>query len=362
MFDTTLTDPDSLMKLAETRDPATRDRLAVAMADTCAARNLGDSEAGKVLSELLLTLAKDASHEIRTKLAEKLAGVSWAPRELILNLAFDEIDVADAVLKASEQLVDADLLTLIECKGIEHRVAIAGRANLSAFVSDGLSVATEPEVLTALAANKSTRLTRKTLNKCVDVAESYEPIHSPLCERTDLTDELANRLYTLVSDQFRRLIVERYDVNEVLLVPIVKEAREEASVSTAMKPIEWPPRDLEEVQTVEERSPVTREMALQAARQDRVVLLDEFIARSAGVTTQGVENAIALGGAWAIAIACICMNVDRSGFPPVYLAFARAGRVPRKLERDAAQEAGRAFASTNHERARDALRRISGDV
>lgn len=360
MFDTALSDPESLMKLAETRDPATRDRLAVAMAETCAARNPGDTEAGKMVSDLLISLAKEASGEIRTLLAEKLAGVGWAPRELILNLAFDEIDVADAVLKASAQLVDADLLTLIECKGLEHRVAIASRPNLSAFVSDGLSVATEPEVLTALAANRTTRLTRKTLNKCVDVAEGYEPIHDPLCQRTDLGDELANRLYAIVSDEFRRLIVERYDVNEVLLVPIVKDVREQASVSAVMKPIDWPPKDA--APAPNEISPVTREMALQAARQDRVVLLDEFIARSAGVTTQGVQRAIGLGGAWAIAIACICLNVDRSGFPPVYLAFARAGRVPRKLERDAAQEAGRAFASTTHERARDALRRLSGDA
>ena len=75
---------------------------------------------GAVLSDL----SADMEAAVRKELAERFAIRADAPRSLIRRLANDEADVADAVLRASTVLTEADLLGVVRVHGQQHLRAV----------------------------------------------------------------------------------------------------------------------------------------------------------------------------------------------------------------------------------------------
>ncbi|MDP6174804.1 MAG: DUF2336 domain-containing protein, partial [Rhodospirillales bacterium] len=120
----------------------------------------GDSEK---YGEILCRIVFEMEMKIRRFLAEALAGMDTAPRQLITRLANDEIEVARLVLMKSKLLEDEDLLCVIEQLTQEHMLAIAERDQVSERVSDALTDRGNDGVLKSLAGNSGARLSRQTL-------------------------------------------------------------------------------------------------------------------------------------------------------------------------------------------------------
>ena len=92
-----------------------------------------------VFDEVIAKLATAIEAKARAKLSIRLADVPNAPTGVIRMLAFDDdIDVARPVLKASERLEDADLVTNANTKSQLHLAAISERKALSEAVTDVL--------------------------------------------------------------------------------------------------------------------------------------------------------------------------------------------------------------------------------
>ena len=80
--------------------------------------------------EVLCQLAELVEAEARAHVAKLLAPLGRAPGTVVVKLANDDIEVAKPLLEFSNVLSDDDLIDIISRQSEEHRVAIAGRANV----------------------------------------------------------------------------------------------------------------------------------------------------------------------------------------------------------------------------------------
>src|SRR5580693_3579212 len=89
-----------LTVLAQSRALADRERLILAIVDLCARSepSVRTPAVQALLDPIFLNLINDAEHQIRLRLAEKLAPVDWSPPKLINLLARDEIDIARPII------------------------------------------------------------------------------------------------------------------------------------------------------------------------------------------------------------------------------------------------------------------------
>src|ERR1700749_212553 len=153
---------ESLLELAKSRAPADRERLLLGVVELCDA---GDGAAAVIspeiqvlLNSIFLGLVAGAEREIRSRLAEKLSHVEWAPPALINVLALDEIEIARPVIAASPLLKDPDLVRLLVEATVEHQIEVARRPNLGPSVVAAILATAEPAVMAALAGNPSAEL------------------------------------------------------------------------------------------------------------------------------------------------------------------------------------------------------------
>src|SRR5258708_3058033 len=91
-----------------------------------------------LMNDILRNLIKEVEDTVRRTLAQQLAGRKDAPRDVILLLANDKIEVAYPILLQSEVLLDLELVEIIHHRTLEYQLAIAMRETVSETVSQAL--------------------------------------------------------------------------------------------------------------------------------------------------------------------------------------------------------------------------------
>lgn len=144
-------DMHRLGRLAQNPQGTSREEIYLAVAALSRIQGNRFSENERALMhDILRRLTKDVGISVRTSLAERLADETVAPRELILLLAQDEIEVARPVILRSPLLDEADLLRLIAECSVGHLIAVAERPHISETIRDALSRSGHKPVLVAL--------------------------------------------------------------------------------------------------------------------------------------------------------------------------------------------------------------------
>ncbi len=183
------------------RSAARRAEAAGALARAYLYGGLGEDVAWEA-EAAILALLDDPSSLVRRTLAEACAGCASAPRTLIVALAGDQADIAALVLARSPVLSDADLVDGVAIGCLTVRLAIAGRANLSAAVAGALAEIGEAPALVALARNRSAHITTGSLMRMVERHGGDATLrgavlarpHLPLEVRQSVTTQLAASL------------------------------------------------------------------------------------------------------------------------------------------------------------------------
>ncbi len=116
-----------------------------------------------ISNDILKHLVKDESVLVRGELAERLAGEDDAPKELVLCLGLDEIEVARQILRRSQCFWDSELVKIVQTRTEEHRLVIAGRNSVTSAVADALLSKGESAVLSTLLQNKGASLPEGTI-------------------------------------------------------------------------------------------------------------------------------------------------------------------------------------------------------
>lgn len=164
----------------------------------------------ELLSDVLITLMKQAETDLRLAIAEKLAQYEDAPLRLILYLVNDELSIATPVLKESQALTDMDLMYIINAKNSGHWQAIADRNNLSGDIVNALADTKDVDTAVVLAKNTRTELTEYALTTFTEMAEKSEKLAGPLIQRPGISEDIVSKLYDFVGAELKQFIHTNY--------------------------------------------------------------------------------------------------------------------------------------------------------
>lgn len=315
--------PGELLSLARNPSPDARQRLLLGVMALCDASPPA-GELSPVLGEIFLTLAKQAEREVRRALAERLAGVDWAPSALVNVLALDEIDIARPILLSSPVLQDDDLLRVLIEASLEHQIAVARRPRISGRVVDAVLERAEPAVLTALATNRTAEVSADALRRLVEHSRRIAALRGPLTRHPRLTQALAREMYQWLGEALRQSISARFEVDEPRLAAAVYDA-----VEGVLRPASGPPAETPEREEMERRlagklhaaGQLRAGVLVRAAREKRMSLFVHGLAMLGGFTAAQVRTALAASTPEALYYACAAVGIDRAVYPSLLAAL-----------------------------------------
>jgi uncharacterized protein (DUF2336 family) len=154
--------PAELSSCVDAPDWAVRAKCAERIARSYC-ENALDAVARRATEDALRRLCVDTEILVRRLLAETLKAEATLPRDIALALAADKPEVACPFLAESPALDDSDLIAIVRDNPGSHRLAIAGRRNLSGAVSGALCRSEEPGIAAAVLANETARIGATTL-------------------------------------------------------------------------------------------------------------------------------------------------------------------------------------------------------
>ncbi|MGL5165849.1 MAG: DUF2336 domain-containing protein [Afipia sp.] len=145
----------------------------------------------EIFNSLLLSFIDDCDIDALVELSRKLAPVPFAPISVVRKLATDpNVAIASPMLTQSLVLSSEDLLEVATLCGQGHLLAISGRAEIDAAVTQALIDLGDREVLRRVAGNEGAPITRVGFLRLV-AASKGDPL---LAERTGLRADLPVRL------------------------------------------------------------------------------------------------------------------------------------------------------------------------
>ncbi len=326
---------DRLLKLAQERAPADRERLLLAIADLCdSADSVGALDTQQVqalLNDIFMCLVVQAEREIRRRLADKLAHAAWAPRALINILALDDIEIAGPVIAASPVLQDRDLIRLLVEATIEHQIEVARRPNIGPLVVDAILTQEDPAVLTALACNDTADISADGMQRLVSAARRIPALGPPLVRHQRLSESLAEQLYAWVGASLRTAIAARFEVDSKALDAAVAETVRDvhagypADASAkgppgALTPAPPPSRERQETEQrliakLHDAGQLRPSYLLRALREGKLSLFEAALAKLGGFSQEQIHVAVISDRPELLALACVAVGVDRSVFP-----------------------------------------------
>lgn len=320
--------PADLLSLAHSRDPVDRERLLGGMVALCAEAD----EAGMPLSpqvhqlveSVFITLVEQAEHDIRRRLADRLADAAWAPPGLINMLALDEIDIAQPVITYSPVLAESDLIRILVAAALDHQVAVARRPGLTAAVVDAILATGEPAVLTALAGNETADIGEPALASMIDQARRIVAMRSPLARHPRLSSELAVRLYAWVGESLKTALSARFRLDPAELDAAIAEATRAAASAGPEDRVEEERDDMDRslVEKLKDAGQLRTGYLLRALREGRLNLFVHILAGLGGFDTAQLRRAIDSDRPELLALACAGVGVDRGAYPTI-LALVR---------------------------------------
>lgn len=311
--------PGELLALAHDPSTEARQRLllgVVALCDACPP----SGEVSPVLSEIFLTLARQAEREVRKALSEKLAHAEWAPSALVNVLALDEIEIARPILESSPILQDEDLLRVLIEASLEHQIAVARRPHISGRVADAVIDKADPAVLMALSTNRTADISGEGVRRLVEHSRRIAALRGPLIRHPLLTEALAEQLYQWVGAALRQSIAARFNVDEAALGAAVQDAVNGATNPTAVRqePADQADRDEMErrlIDKLQAAGQLRAGLLIRAVREKRLSLFVHGLSALGGFAVGQVKSALSAPTPEALYYACAAVGIDRAVFP-----------------------------------------------
>lgn len=323
-------DFNELMSLARDRSFEGRTRLVQIVGDLFFDTDtvLRDSERS-IMTDILRHLIHDVEMRVRRALAERLAGESGAPSDLVSVLANDDIEVAHAILTQSTVLQDIELIEIIQHRTLGHQLAIAMRETVSEAVSDALIETGNVDVIKTLLENESADISQTAMEYLVEQSETVGDIQTPLVNRADLGPDLAKRMYWWVSAALRKHIIDHYRIEEADLDDKIEEAIHDLLGGVDAGEVA-PTKSQELARRLGDARAITPQFLIQTLRQGEVVLFEDLLSRLTGLRTTLIRRFIFEPGGEGLAIACRAAEIDKPDFASIFL-LSRSARPGDKV-------------------------------
>lgn len=158
----------------------------------------------QVFDDVLCLLIARVETRAKAELSKRLAPIDYAPLEVIQHLAWDdEIEVAGTVLAQSSRLGTETLVEIASRKGQDHLLAISGRPDLPAAVTDVIVDRGEGRVIRKLANNAGAQFSEQGYSTIVARAGSDDELVEILGLRPDLPAQFLKDLLRRAKEAVR---------------------------------------------------------------------------------------------------------------------------------------------------------------
>ena len=317
---------DKLIALARSRDPADRERLLMGVVALCERGSQDPAQragAQSLIDQVFMTLVSQTERDVRRQLAERIAGVDWAPKSLVDILVLDEIEIARPVIAASPLLGDADLIRLIVEATLEHQIEVARRPAISESAVEAILSRNEPPALAALAHNQTAHIAPDGMSRLVDSARRLPALRAPLSRHPKLTEALGARLYVWVGDALRASLVQRFQLDETALAAAIDVAVIEAKVqflpriSPSDRFAGHEATNLILVEKLDGAGQLKPGYLLRCLAEGKLGLFEATLARLAGLGLADIQRALSSERPELLAMACMAADLDRGVFAAV---------------------------------------------
>lgn len=351
---------DKLIALARSSDPESRTALLLELGDLCARKSFGFTEEARTAEDIFLRLARRAELAVRAELAARVAAAPWAPRELILFLAHDEIDAAGPVLTASPVLREGDLVDIAQSLGRAHRTALARRPGLPAAASEAVASHGEQSVIRILLDNPTAEITRPALQHCARAARTEIDIWGAIIRREGLDEQILKMAHRAAGKALGEEIARHYPD---FAAQIRKEAGDAAAaiIEADLKATGMSANE-RLVETMARTDRLTPELLVEALGEGKVLLFELALARMAGCTPAALRNAIDWRGATAVAIACRAAKAPGKTCAELCRELHACGRLKAAVSRETLNECAKIYQDYQPDTAAAALRQIGAEA
>lgn len=289
-----------------------------------AGQELSPSEKA-IVFDIFRQLIQVVEVRVRKTLARILSDRDDVPKDLILKLANDEIDVADPVLQFSNVLDDADLIRIIAQQAEAHQLAISKREALSIQVSDALVETQNRKVIGSLLRNDGAKIREGTLELLVEHSIDDREYQELLARRRELTVDMARRMYSWVGDALRDKIAKSFPEIDPELDDTVNEA-----VARALEETEFSETDSISPSILGDSGykPHPRTM-VKALRDGDIRLFEELFRDITDLSANSATRVLYDSGPEALAIACKAAHVDGGTFSDIVCYMHGGGDTTR---------------------------------
>jgi uncharacterized protein (DUF2336 family) len=304
-YDTDDPDLKQLFDLARDKTAAGRTILAKVVSDLFFSRETTVTDRERALmTDILRHLILEAEIELRRKLAERLSTISDAPRELLVTLANDEIEVAHPILINSTLLCDEELIEIIRHRTIEHQLAIAARKTVSESVSDALIEVGQEDVVERLLENERANISQAAMAYLVEESRRVDRYQNPLVRRRELSPALARRMYWWISAALRTHIIERFDIDPADLDEAMEQSTRNLVDGEAQPDQTGPEAAKTLAEMMNGATPLPPSYMLQALRQGEISFIAAMLAKRTGLRMMLLRRLLYEPGGECLAILC----------------------------------------------------------
>jgi uncharacterized protein (DUF2336 family) len=268
-------------------------------------------------------LIHDVEMSVRRELAERLANEPNAPRELLVTLANDAIEIAHPILRQSGVLHDGDLIDIVKHRTQEHRLAVAMRSGLSSEVSQALLETGDKDVIETLINNHDADLSRHAMDYLVSESQQVDRFQQPLLRRPDLPLALAHRMFWWVSAALREYIISNFKADPVTIDALIHESTTNVKKRADSDRSTYNEAEII-VAEIANKGQLDDRFLLQCLRRGRIAAFTAALARMGDIDVPLARHIVFDPGGEGLAVLCKASGIDRSVFSSIFLLTREA--------------------------------------
>lgn len=341
-----LYDKQKLNGLARSQDPSSRAALTGVMAD------LLDIELNprerELITDVLMGIMRQAEEDLRMALSERFAAMDNVPLRIILQLANDEIKIAEPVLRQSPVLQDMDLIYIIKAKGPAHWRSIASREGLGGKVVDLLAETRDFPTAVTLTKNKKVTLSDRAIDIFAQMSKTSDALARPLLMRPELPEGVARKIYEFVGEELKKSFSFRFKTAVDEVVSEFKNAdRREFMPNSQM---------IRAAEQLHERGQLEISKMISVLKRGQLASFIAMYSVFCGLSRETVYNMIQQPTGKGLALSCKAMGIRKSDFMSFFLlTHAARGKDARVIDQEKMGMALQAYDMLNREQAQKIL-------
>ena len=283
----------------------------------------------ELIADILMSLIRQAENDLKVSLAQRLSIMTSVPLRMLLELANDEIAVADPLLRNSTILNDIDLVSIVHSQTESHWRSIAMRSEMSYKLMDTLVDTGDVGTAIILSANEKVRLNNYALNQFTEKAKNSEMLAKPLLMRKEIPSNLAITLYDYVGAELKKYIKYNFNLSAAgvstdVVDDIVFEIKESASAQ-----FQPTAKMVEAAEKMYQRESLDVDMMIGSLRRGQVNNFIALFSIYCSLDVLVVQEILEQDKGQGLAVACKARGIPKPDFINMYLLTCRVrgGRI-----------------------------------